>query len=120
DRTGHIVTMTSELPGVYARTYHPTSSEHVNDDAGQKTAEHDHDQPATPANDMTEFTDQLLETQRPDNTDHEENTVRLNKNTQASPADSAPRQPGPDMAPASRREARVQRGSFLPPTSPDA
>src|SRR5699024_6514209 len=82
DRTGHIVPMTSEVPGVYARTYHPTSAELVNDDAGQETAEHDHDQPATPANDMTEFTDQLLETQRPDNTDHEENTVRLNKNTQ--------------------------------------
>lgn len=120
DRTGHIVTMTSELPGVYARTYHPTRAEKVNDDPGQGTTEHDHDQPATAAHEMTEFTDQLLETQLPDNTDHEENPNQVTKNTQASPADSAPRQPGPEAAPASRREARLQRESFLTPTSTEA
>src|SRR5699024_10880632 len=75
---------------------------------------------ATAANDRTQITDQLLEAQLPDSPDHEESTDHLTTNSQASPADSAPRQQGPEAAPASRREARLQRESFLTPTSTEA
>src|SRR5699024_3711169 len=56
DRTEHIVTMTSNLPGVYARTYHPNRTEQVNDDTAQ-VIDNDHDQPSSTASEMTEFTD---------------------------------------------------------------
>src|SRR5699024_1354437 len=87
DRTEHIVTMTSNLPGVYERTYHPNRTKQVNDDTEQTTLDNDRDQPSTTASEMTEFTDKLLEVPLSDSADHDENTEQLAKNTQADPGD---------------------------------
>lgn len=118
DRTNHIVTMTSHLPGVSDQTYTPTeldsSVEYTDLLSVNETADEDN------TDSLTALADQLVETSSAQQNTSEQDPGDHDHFVDPTPAAAQDTVSDGDSIPATRREARMQRESFLTPTTTEA
>lgn len=116
ERTGHIVTMTSHLPGIEDQTYSPGSTAEDTQDDTLASAQ---DTSVDTAEAMTAFTDQLVETPL-EASAQPTSTVKTTSQDSKTPLAEDAKDESTTALPATRREARRQRTSFLTPTTTEA